>query len=847
MAAVAAAAFLPAVSAAALKLPYASTQYCMGKSASDTSATITTNWKLAFEGATLEEIQSLVDRGYAFGAHMGGSGVSLNNRPHQHSQIQTQTDSETGKPVLISVTFTHTYSGTFSAVVELADGDDGVVARIASRNNNNITIDSFAIVNVPGADTPTLQWPGATLDEIKDYEFTAYTCGADYQNTSTNGRDFKGYNTRVSTDGEGRATSIIVEFQHKPGNAMRYVVVEFTNGDGGVYAQSLRSGYLDPGNLGTQVVKDDGGFNGNMQGTPLYGLRGSTVSGYGVHSICAAPKQRAYAMAGWNKAKNVSQKFWAGITLEDIKDYRFSAIVNGNDIRKDNDALGCNKTFEYDENDALKSIYISYQFNDSNNWIKYVNVMYTNGVDGVYGYATGAGYIKGSLGVAAPVAGNHSVATSATTGGYGAHHYVASPGIIQLTEDADWSARGTIPWDGTIVDLNGHSLTFEAGNISTFIAIGSSIFVNSAAGTAQLHIKVPFGNTFNNNGLLFGLTISSIYTGNIGRIYKGNVKPVKEGGGIYVAACAQNHEVALEIAKGVVKPGAAQTSTPFGPVLQPVVVDAGGALDFNGYMDYNNYSYKLNGGELRNTGTVRGWDKVQIDEVHLVADSSFNFANSYGFVGPGFAATALDLGGHALTVDVPNSSSQAIFENTTATAGKIVAQGLGKLYIGPPSGYQASKKGFEGLNTDLEIGCALSMQHWMKIRNYTALYDGNADEGTGVLSVYGAFKPVGAGFYPPVLQPGASLDLTEWEGTLPLAGVSVAGAASASVMKVILDPENSATRAWAKSKQKILAWDGKPANTAFALDSTSASQYKLFVDGSGLYLHSKPAFMLIIR
>lgn len=853
---------MPVVSATGLKLPYASTQYCMGKSASDTAATVTTDWKLAFEGATLEEIQALIDRGYVFGAHMGGSGVSLNTRPHQHSQIQTQTDSETGKPVLISVTFSHTYSGTYAAVVELADGDKGVVARIASRNNNNITIDSLVIVNVPDTDTPTLQWPGATLDEIKDYEFTAYTCGASYNNASTKERDFTGYNTRVTTDGEGHATSIIVEFQHKPGKAMRYVVVEFTNGDGGVYARSLKCGYFDPGTLGAQVVKDGGGYNGNNAGEPLYGLRGAVNGGYGVHSICAAPKQRAYSMAGWFKAKNVSQKVWANadgedvLTLEDVKDYRFTAIMNGKSIGSDNDMLGYNKTFEYDETGKVKMMSISYQYFNSSKpankeWIKYENVTFTNGVDGIYGYATGVGYIAGDLGVAPPQEGNYTLATSATAEGYGAYNFVASPGLIQLTEDTDWSARGTIPWDGTVIDLNGHSLTFEGGNMSSVVASPSPTFVNSTAGTAQLHIKVPFGNTFNNNGLVIGLSGRTPATRDAGRMYKGDVKPVKEGGGAYVAACAQYHAAGLEITKGVVKLGIAQTTTPLGPVSQPVIVNAGCALDVNGFFPYGNYSYKLNGGELRNTGSSRDWDKAQIDEVRLTADSSIYFASTYGLVGSGIADTTLDLGGNTLAITVPNSSSRVIFENTTATAGRIVVNGAGMLYVGPPPppsyGQQAQKKGFQGLETDLELGCGLNMQHWMKIHDYTALYEGSGNLGTGVLEVYGTFKPVGAGFYPPVLQAGASLDLTEWEGALPLAGVSVVDAASASIMLVSLDSESATTKAWARARQQLLAWDDKPENTAFKLDSASAARYRLLADGTGLYLRPKGGFVLIVR
>jgi hypothetical protein len=72
---VAAAALPSYADSSAAKLPYASTKYFMGASGYDTSAVLGETSKLAFPGATLDEIKTLLDRGYIFGGRTNAASL----------------------------------------------------------------------------------------------------------------------------------------------------------------------------------------------------------------------------------------------------------------------------------------------------------------------------------------------------------------------------------------------------------------------------------------------------------------------------------------------------------------------------------------------------------------------------------------------------------------------------------------------------------------------------------------------------------------------------------------------------------------------------------------------------
>ena len=273
--------------------------------------------------------------------------------------------------------------------------------------------------------------------------------------------------------------------------------------------------------------------------------------------------------------------------------------------------------------------------------------------------------------------------------------------------------------------------------------------------------------------------------------------------------------------------------------LRSATVGADGVFDVNGKKNFQNVAVTLDGGTLRNSGGDADDASAQLANVSVTAEgAALEFPNSYGLVGAEYGPTVLDLGGTVLPVSVASGKVFRLY-NTTVRNGSLVLMGDGCL--------KTDKNAVTAADVSLKAGCALNMAAPLSVRDYEAAYAGTGNAGSAALNVSGTFKLVGAGFYPPVLQAGASLDLTEWEGALPLAGVSVADAASASTLTVSLDPESATTKAWARSKQQLLAWDAKPENTAFKLDSASAARYKLLADGTGLYLGLKGGFILIVR
>jgi hypothetical protein len=182
----------------AAKLPYASTKYFMGASGYDTSAVLGETSKLAFPGATLDEIKTLLDRGYIFGGRMFGSQGNLTDRPHQASQVLVHTDQTTGAAGLIVASFMHAYNKTMAVSVELTNGVNGVYARIGRSQAKSGADASFvcATLDADGNVTYTCDSSspnGATAvavailsisspDESTTYADIARSLAADYYN-----------------------------------------------------------------------------------------------------------------------------------------------------------------------------------------------------------------------------------------------------------------------------------------------------------------------------------------------------------------------------------------------------------------------------------------------------------------------------------------------------------------------------------------------------------------------------------------------------------------------------------------------------------------------------------------
>ena len=103
--------------------------------------------------------------------------------------------------------------------------------------------------NAVNTSTPIMAFEGATLNQLKYSDFTSRMLGQ-YANAYNALDSAKGCNKKFYYDGDGNLLRIVVEFQVYDGSNIRCVVVEFTNGDGGVYAKALGAGHMENAPLG---------------------------------------------------------------------------------------------------------------------------------------------------------------------------------------------------------------------------------------------------------------------------------------------------------------------------------------------------------------------------------------------------------------------------------------------------------------------------------------------------------------------------------------------------------------------------------------------------------------------
>lgn len=163
------------------------------------------------------------------------------------------------------------------AVLEAKTYDVFLKSGLTEAATNNITLVNCAVGSTFGFDndetptkitvtlaeptcvnttTPIMAFPGKTLDEIKYADFTSRMLGQ-YANDYNALDSAKGCNKKFYYDGSGNLASIVVEFQASDGANIRCVVVEFTDGEGGVYAKALGARYQANASLGFVFLEQD--------------------------------------------------------------------------------------------------------------------------------------------------------------------------------------------------------------------------------------------------------------------------------------------------------------------------------------------------------------------------------------------------------------------------------------------------------------------------------------------------------------------------------------------------------------------------------------------------------------
>lgn len=152
-------------------------------------------------------------------------------------------------------------------------------------DQNNSQYHLWGLRVLPGfvQTTATRLFNGITLNDIEGAAFTAHM-GGPMLGAST--ARFEGYNVHVVKSGDD-VTRMVVEFQCMDGSWRKGVVVELTNGEGGVYARALRACWQQT-SLGSPIVNYDGdeiaGYNGDNDDAVAVNM----LSGrYGVYDVQA--------------------------------------------------------------------------------------------------------------------------------------------------------------------------------------------------------------------------------------------------------------------------------------------------------------------------------------------------------------------------------------------------------------------------------------------------------------------------------------------------------------------------------------------------------------------------------
>ena len=171
---------------------------------------------------------------------------------------------------LANVSFTNCAAGTTSKIVD----------------GNKIVVTLAAESCVPKTPNTLKVFDSKTLADIAFAEFSSRMCGASVDSSFNAPGSAKGYNKKMTFDENGIA-SIIVEFQVYDDGYTKCVVVEITNGDGGVYATVLGAANVKRNDVGRQFYTGSGTAYNQTVAEEISGR------GYGVCDIRWTPGEKS--------------------------------------------------------------------------------------------------------------------------------------------------------------------------------------------------------------------------------------------------------------------------------------------------------------------------------------------------------------------------------------------------------------------------------------------------------------------------------------------------------------------------------------------------------------------------
>ena len=420
------------------------------------------------------------------------------------------------------------------------------------------------------------------------------------------------------------------------------------------------------------------------------------------------------------------------------------------------------------------------------------------------------------------------------------------PGVyttdVKLNADCDLSGWGTPVFaNGVAIDLNGHEL--KVADFDDAGYPGAAVSNSASSTTASLVVEVAAGRS---------ARIASA-------LIDGNVRLVKTGGGTLVAAKgSQTFVGGTEIRDGVLETGIDPRNFPHGARGSVITVladgESNGVFDLGGFVAHGGavgagYAFVLDGGVIRNTGGNLDVTWGQLADVRLAADSEFQVARNWGIMQ---SATTLDLGGHSLKIAIGSDGRNFLLHNCEVKNGFVDVVSGGWFQSGLDH-YDGNKPNV-ATNVDFRFNCALKIYAPLSVRNYEQVYGYNNNDGTGVFSVHGTFKPAAHDyFYGVTMMGGSTIDLSRRTSALPLTSSFTTGRNTidfAANAKVTVDLSGHAdVAALAKSGDYVVTWTeatAPGADVTFRLDAATAAKYTLKADATGLRL-GRGGFMLIVR
>ena len=265
------------------------------------------------------------------------------------------------------------------------------------------------------------------------------------------------------------------------------------------------------------------------------------------------------------------------------------------------------------------------------------------------------------------------------------------------------------------------------------------------------------------------------------------------------------------------------------------VTGSDATIDMNGMPYFYHYMFQLDGGVIANTGADLGNDKSMIRWVQLEDDSTIQLDKSYAFYGDGAGRGEIFLCGNTFTMNIASGKVFTLV-NMTLDEGRVEIPVTTGTFRTGRSGNAHANQEIAATNVDFSVGCALNLIAPMDVRGYEALYEGTSNAGTAALNVFGTFRPVTSNSYGCVLQDGATLDLSGWQGAWPWSTTSAF--TSGNKTATFADGATIKVKRGAKGG-KVVSWETKPSNfdtLAFVRDPADERNYRVVKKDDGVYI-----------